>query len=140
MDASIIEKIVKEIEHFAPKGGGVAVGRVTAVGDGVVAIDGLSGAVMAEVVEFEEKAGKTLETSMRDTGVLLGLVLNLEEDGVRAVILGDSSRVAEGMTVKSTGKILSVPSGDELLGRVVDSLGNPIDGKGPIKKPTMMPV
>lgn len=140
MDASIVEKIVKEIENYAPKGGGANVGRVTAVGDGVVAIDGLEKAVMAEVLEFEEHAGKSLKDTMHSEGALFGLILNLEEDGVRAVILGDTSRVKEGMTVKSTGKILSVPSGDELLGRVVNALGEPVDGKGPFKKPTMMPV
>ncbi len=139
-DQSIVEKIVKEIEAHSPKSEGVHVGRVAAVGDGVVAIDGLSKAVMAEVLEFEETKGKSLKDSLEHEGSLYGLVLNLEEDGVRAVILGDSARVKEGMTVKSTGKILSVPSGDELLGRVVNALGEPIDGKGPFKKATMMPV
>jgi F-type H+-transporting ATPase subunit alpha len=140
MDSSIVEKIVKEIEHYSPKGESAHIGRIAAVGDGVVSIDGLEKAVMAEVVEFEEHAGKSLKDSMQAEGKLYGLILNLEEDGVRAVILGDTSRVKEGMTVKSTGKILSVPSGDELLGRVVNALGEPVDGKGPFKKPTMMPV
>lgn len=140
MDNAIVEKVLKEIEHYTPKSEGVHVGRVAAVGDGVVAIDGLSKAVMAEVLEFEETKGKHLKDSMQHEGALYGLVLNLEEDGVRAVILGDSARVKEGMTVKSTGKILSVPSGDELLGRVVNALGEPIDGKGPFKNATMMPV
>jgi len=140
MDSSIVEKIVKEIEGYAHTGKSAHVGRVTAVGDGVVAIDGLEKAVMSEVVEFEEHAGKSLKDTMQGEGVLLGLILNLEEDGVRAVILGDTARVKEGMTVKSTGKVLSVPSGDELLGRVVNALGEPVDGKGPFKNPTMMPV
>ncbi|OGG57762.1 F0F1 ATP synthase subunit alpha [Candidatus Kaiserbacteria bacterium RIFCSPHIGHO2_01_FULL_56_24] len=140
MDTSAIEKIVKEIEHFSPKGESSHVGRVTAVGDGVCAIDGLGKAVMSEVLEFEEQAGKSLKDSMETSGVLFGLILNLEEDGVRTVILGDTSRVKEGMTVKSTGKILSVPSSEELLGRVVNALGEPVDGKGPFKNVTMMPV
>lgn len=140
MDQSIVEKIMKEIEHYTPKGEGVHVGRVASVGDGVVAIDGLSKAVMAEVLQFEETKGKNLKDAMEHESALYGLVLNLEEDGVRAVILGDSARVKEGMTVKSTGNILSVPSGDELLGRVVNALGEPIDGKGPFKNSTMMPV
>jgi F-type H+-transporting ATPase subunit alpha len=140
MNNATVEKILKEIEHYSPKSEGVHVGRVTAVGDGVVAIDGLSKAVMAEVLEFEETKGKKLKETMEHEGKLLALVLNLEEDGVRAIVLGDTSRVQEGMTVKSTGKILSVPSGEELLGRVVNALGEPIDGKGPFKNVTMMPV
>jgi F-type H+-transporting ATPase subunit alpha len=140
-DKSIIDKIIKEIEHYAPKAESQHIGRVTAVGDGVVAIDGLSKAVMSEVVEFEETDKKSLKEAMETNhGKLYGLVLNLEEDGIRAVILGDSARVVEGMTVKSTGKILSVPSGEEVLGRVVNALGEPVDGKGPFKNPTMMPV
>ncbi len=140
MDTAIVEKIVKEIEGSSPKAKTEHVGRVTAVGDGVVAIDGLSKAVMSEVLEFETTAGKDLKGAMEKSDVVRGLILNLEEDGVRAVILGDSSRVAEGMLVKSTGKILEVPSGEELLGRVVNALGEPVDGKGPFKNATMMPV
>ena len=140
MDASTVEKIIKEIEHFAPSHESQHVGRVTSVGDGVVAIDGLSKAVMSEIVIFEEGKGKKLAEGMQGQSELYGLILNLEEDGVRATILGDTARVNEGMTVKSTGKILSVPSGEELLGRVVNALGEPIDGKGPFKETTMMPV
>ncbi len=140
MNNPIVEKIIKEIEHFAPATDAQHVGRVTSVGDGVVAIDGLSKAVMSEIIVFEEGKGKRLAEEMKTKGELYGLILNLEEDGVRATILGDTSRVSEGMTVKSTGKILSVPSGDELLGRVVNALGEPQDGKGPFKNTTMMPV
>jgi len=140
MNTSAVEKIIKEIEQIAPKHEGHSVGTVTAVGDGVVAIDGLSKAVMSEIILFEESNGKKLAESLEGGGKLYGLVLNLEEDGVRATILGDTSRVSEGMTVKSTGEVLSVPSGDELLGRVVDALGEPVDGKGPFKNPTMMQV
>ncbi len=140
MDSSIVDKIVREIESYTPTSLDEHVGRVTAVGDGVVAIDGLSRAVMSEIVTFEEGKGKKLDESMEARTELFGLILNLEEDGVRATILGDSARVSEGMTVKSTGRILSVPSGDELLGRVVNALGEPIDGKGPFKNVTMMPV
>src|SRR3989344_7706714 len=140
MDQSTVQKIIKEIEKFEPKGEVEHVGRVVSVGDGVVAIDELSKAVMSEIVEFEETKGKSLKQAMETTGPLYGLLLNLEEDGVRATILGDTARVSEGMTVKSTGRILSVPSGEELLGRVVNALGEQIDGKGPFKKTTMMPV
>jgi len=140
MDNSVVEKIIKEIEKFTPSNESAHVGRVTSVGDGVVAIDGLSKAVMSEVLVFEEGKGKKLAHSMEGQGELYGLILNLEEDGVRATILGDTSRVSEGMAVKSTGRILSVPSGEELLGRVVSTLGEPLDGKGPFKNTTMMPV
>jgi F-type H+-transporting ATPase subunit alpha len=140
MDNAIVEKVLKEIESFAPTHESQHVGRVVSVGDGVVAIDGLSKAVMSEIVIFEEGKGKKLAETVGAQTELYGLILNLEEDGVRATILGDTSRVTEGMTVKSTGKILSVPSGDELLGRVVNALGEPIDGKGPFKNTTMMPV
>src|SRR3989338_8514773 len=140
MDNATIEKIIKEIEHYEPKEKVEHTGRVVSVGDGVVAIDGLSMAVMSEIVEFEETTGKSLKDAMDTEGSLYGLLLNLEEDGVRAAILGDTARVSEGMTVKSTGRILSVPSGEELLGRVVNALGEPIDGKGPFKNTTMMPV
>ena len=143
MDSAVVEKIVKEIEKYTPVKSAEHIGRVTAVGDGVASIDGLSQALMSEIIIFEEAAGKplsdVLDTS-KTASVLYGLILNLEEDGVRAVVLGDTSRVAEGMTVKSTGTILSVPSGNELLGRVVNALGEPIDGKGPFKNTTMMPV
>ena len=140
MESSIVEKIVREIENYAPKNESEHVGRVTAVGDGVVAIDGLSKAVMSEIIVFEEGKGKPLSGAMEAQTELYGLVLNLEEDGVRASILGDTARVSEGMTVKSTGRILSVPSGPELLGRVVNALGEPIDGKGPFKDVTLMQV
>ncbi|MBI5644757.1 F0F1 ATP synthase subunit alpha [Candidatus Kaiserbacteria bacterium] len=144
MDGSTVEKIIKEIEQFAPANVSAHVGRVTAVGDGVVAIDGLSKALMSEVVLFEEHKGKKLLDAMHPPAggrsELYGLILNLEEDGVRATILGDTARVSEGMTVKSTGRILSVPAGDEMLGRVVNALGEPIDGKGPFTETTMMPV
>ncbi|HUO50056.1 MAG TPA: F0F1 ATP synthase subunit alpha [Candidatus Paceibacterota bacterium] len=140
MDTSIVEKIIKEINEFKPAHESAHVGRVVAVGDGVVAIDGLSKVVMSEVLEFEETKGKKLADAMHTDGSLFGLVLNLEEDGVRAVILGDTARVVEGMTVKATGRVLSVPAGEELLGRVVNALGEPEDGKGPFKKVTMMPI
>jgi F-type H+-transporting ATPase subunit alpha len=140
MDPAIIEKIVKEIEGYVPTRESAHVGRVVAVGDGVVSIDGLSKAVMSEIIEFEETKGKKLAHAMGAESKLFGLILNLEEDGVRATILGDTARVSEGMTVRSTGRILSVGSGEELLGRVVNTMGEPIDGKGPFKNITLMPV
>ncbi len=138
METTIVERIIKEIEGHTGGAHAEHVGIVTAVGDGVVAIDGLARAVMSEIVEFEETKGNALKDAMRVEGKLYGLVLNLEEDDVRAAILGDTARVSEGMTVKSTGTVLSVPAGEELLGRVVNTLGEPLDGKGPFKNATMM--
>ena len=140
MDNSVVEKIVKEIEQYRSTHEPAHAGKVVAVGDGVVSIDGLTKVVMSEILVFEETKGKKLAESMNIEGELYGLVLNLEEDGVRATVLGDTARVVEGMTVKSTGRVLSVPAGEELLGRVVNALGEPQDGKGPFKKVTMMPV
>ncbi|MEY4747337.1 MAG: synthase alpha subunit [Candidatus Parcubacteria bacterium] len=141
MDSSVVEKIIKEIEGFTPAHESAHVGRVTAVGDGVVAIDGLSKSLMSEVVLFEQGKGKKLADAMQnEQGELYGLILNLEEDSVRAAVLGDTSRISEGMTVRSTGQVLSTPAGEEMLGRVVNALGEPIDGKGPFKDATLMPV
>ncbi len=144
MGNTTIDKIIKEIEAHAPVARVEHVGRVTAVGDGVVALDGLSKAVMSEVVLFEEGKGKRLADAINPPSgaavELYGLVLNLEEDSVLVAVLGDTARVSEGMTVKSTGRVLSVPAGEELLGRVVNALGEPIDGKGPFKKTALMPV
>jgi len=95
------------------------VGRVREVGDGIARVSGLPHARVNELLEFP--------------GELLGLALNLEEDELGVVILGDGSAIEEGDPVKSTGRILSVPVGDGLLGRVVDPLGIPIDGKGPLQ-------
>ena len=95
------------------------VGTVLTVGDGVARIYGLTQAQAGELIEFE-------------TG-LKGLVLNLEEDNVGAVLLGDYHDIREGATVKRTGKIAAVEVGDGMLGRVVDTLGKPVDGKGPLK-------
>ena len=94
------------------------VGEVVKVGDGIAKIYGLNNVQVGEMIEFD--------------GGIKGMALNLEADNVGAVIFGDSQKIKEGSDVKRTGKIVEVPVGKELLGRVVDSLGNPIDGKGPI--------
>ena len=96
------------------------VGTILQVGDGVARIYGLSNAKAGELLEFD--------------GGVKGLVLNLEEDNVGAVLLGASNDIKEGDTVKRTGKIASVEVGEKMLGRVVDTLGNPIDGKAQLKE------
>ena len=101
----------------------VNVGTVQTVGDGVARIEGLQQAMASEILEFEAKEGKP---------PVYGIALNLERDAVSAIILGDYLDIEEGDLVKATGRVMDVPVGDALLGRVVDPLGRPIDGRGPI--------
>jgi F-type H+-transporting ATPase subunit alpha len=113
--ASVIQH---EIEMFGSQIDVREVGRVLEVGDGIARVYGLSSVMSGEMVEFPDGT--------------IGLAFNLEENSVGIIILGDYLGIAEGNEVRSTGRLLSVPVGDELLGRVVDPLGNPLDGKGPI--------
>jgi len=140
MTTTIVEKLRKQIESFESVETKEGIGTVVAVGDGVAEIDGLPDALMAEMLEFDISSGKSLEDAIDGAQRIYGMVLNLEEHGVRAVVLGDTRAIREGMTVRSTGKVLSVPVGDMLLGRVVNALGEPLDGKGPISSETMYPV
>lgn len=128
---SIIERIEKEIAAWSPDTGAHETGSVRATGDGIAEIDGLSNAALSEMVLFDPTFDRTLEEALKDPTPLYGLVLNLEEDGVRAVILGDASKVYEGMLVRRMGRLLSIPVGASLVGRVVNPLGEPVDGKGP---------
>ncbi len=114
----IRDAIARNVESYAPGTTREEVGRVTETGDGIARVEGLHSAMTNELLEFE--------------GGLLGLALNLDVREIGTVLLGDGSKIEEGQTVKRTGEILSVPVGDGYLGRVVDPLGNPIDGKGPI--------
>lgn len=109
----------KNLEGWSPSLESETIGYVTSVGDGVARVSGLPGAMASELLEFP--------------GGLLGVALNLDPDSIGTVLLGDSSGIEEGDEVRSTGRVLSVPVGDELLGRVVDALGDPIDGRGEIK-------
>ena len=102
------------------------VGTVVSVGDGIAHLHGIEGAMATEMLEFPH-------------GVF-GIALNLEEDSVGAVLLGEATEIKEGDTVKRTGRIISVPAGDEMVGRVVNSLGQPIDGKGPINTTQRSPI
>ena len=101
-------------------------GTIVSVNDGIVRVHGLSNVMQGEMLEFGND--------------LYGLALNLERDSVGAIVLGPYSNLSEGMSVKSTGRILEVPVGTELLGRVVNALGAPIDGKGPVSSKTYYPV
>jgi F-type H+-transporting ATPase subunit alpha len=114
----IAAAIRKNLEGFDPQLGKATVGRVAEVGDGIARVTGLPGAAVNELLEFEDGTK--------------GLALNLDEVSIGAVVLGDVDHINEGQSVRATGDILSVPCGDGLLGRVVDALGNPVDGKGPL--------
>jgi F-type H+-transporting ATPase subunit alpha len=137
---NIIDRIEREIAAWKPEGGVEEVGTVRATGDGIAEIDGLQNAVMTEMVLFDRTFDRTLEEALKDSDPIYGLVLNLEEDGVRAVILGDASKVYEGMLVRRLGRTLSIPVGDALVGRVVNALGEPVDGKGPVKGTKPAPI
>lgn len=114
-----ISSVIKEqIKNYSTKLEVSDVGTVITVGDGIARIHGLEKAMQGELLEFP--------------GDVYGMVLNLEEDNVGAVLLGDNKNINEGDTVKTTGRVVEVPVGDALLGRVVNALGQPIDGKGPI--------
>jgi F-type H+-transporting ATPase subunit alpha len=126
-----IEQFKKEIEGFTPSERPSDSGVVLRVGDGVAEIEGLKGVRMSEMVRFDTSHGKSLERAM-DTREVLGVILNLEEESVRAIILGDSSLVEEGTMVVPTGEVLAIGVGDALLGRVVSPLGEPLDGLGAI--------
>lgn len=116
---NFIEQFKKEIQGFTPEAMPKNTGHVIRVGDGVAEIEGLEGAVMSEMIRFETYEGKPLADALGSTAEVFGVILNLEEESVRAIILGDAGKVKEGMTVVSTGEILSIPVGEALLGRVV---------------------
>ncbi len=125
--ASEISDLIKaRIDKFEGAAEARNVGTVVSVTDGIVRIHGLADAKYGEMLEF--------------TGNIFGLALNLERDSVGAVILGEYKQISEGSTVKTTGRILEVPVGPELLGRVVDALGIPIDGKGPVNASRKSPL
>ncbi len=123
---TLLQTLEAELKGFEAKVTSATVGTVTEVGDGIAKVAGLGGCLSSEMLEFPH-------------GVM-GVALNLEESQVGAMILGDYLEIKEGDTVKSTGKILSVPVGPGLVGRVVNPLGQPLDGKGEIKAAAQYPV
>ncbi|HUY62856.1 MAG TPA: F0F1 ATP synthase subunit alpha [Candidatus Paceibacterota bacterium] len=137
---SIIERIEKEIASWEPSSGAAETGVVQATGDGVAEIDGLTNATLAEMVLFDATFDRSLSEALKDPAPVYGLVLNLEEDSVRAIILGDATKVYEGMLVRRLGRLLSIPVGDSLVGRVVNPLGEPVDGKGPAGAKELRPI
>jgi len=127
LDTAEISSIIKEqIKGFEAGAADANIGTLVSIGDGVAIVHGLSGAMAGEMLEFPQGT--------------FGMVLNLEEDSVGVVIFGEYIHLREGDKVKCTGEIFSVPVGPELKGRVVDALGAPIDGKGPVKAKLTDPV
>ncbi|MEI8050703.1 MAG: F0F1 ATP synthase subunit alpha [Actinomycetes bacterium] len=114
----ITEALKANVSDYTPEVGAEQVGRIVEVADGIARVSGLPGAAVNELLEFEDGT--------------LGLAMNLDEDTVGAVVLGAVEALEEDQIVRATGNILSIPCGDELLGRVINALGEPIDGKGPI--------
>ncbi len=126
MSSPLISELKKQIENFHQESKVEAIGTVLEVGDGVVRLSGLSEVMASEMIEFENGN--------------VGVALNLEEGEVGVMLLSPEGNIREGMTAKSTGKILSVPVGEDVVGRVVSALGEPIDGKGDLAKKTYYPV
>src|SRR6201989_3325593 len=125
--AEEISKIIREqIGSFAVDVDVAEVGSIISIGDGIARIHGVDNAMAGEMLEFPH-------------GVF-GIALNLEEESVGGVLLGEFKEIKEGDTVKRTGRIISVPVGEEMLGRTVNALGQPIDGKGPIAAKQFMPI
>ncbi len=122
----IVSIIKQQIEQFGAVVSMVDVGTVIEIGDGIARIHGLAGAKYNELLQFPND--------------IMGIALNLEEDSVAAILLGDYTLIKEGDEVRSTGRIAEVPVGDALIGRVVDPLGRPLDGKGSVKTDSTRPV
>lgn len=130
-----IENLKNEIEGFRREIRAEKIGRVIEIGDGIARIYGLAEVGANEMLEFDPSTGSTgspQASSRHDHGSVSGIAFNLEEDTVGAIILGDYTNIKEGDAVRPTGRVLSVRVGEELIGRVVDPLGNPLDGRGPI--------
>lgn len=124
--SNIVQELEAQIRNATTSTDNANVGVIKAIGDGVAHIEGLSNAMLNEMIEFP--------------GGIMGLAMNLEENEVGAVLIGNGARLKEGDVCKTTGRLLQVPVGPGLLGRVVDTLGNPLDGKGPVEAAAYYPV
>src|SRR5512137_32068 len=122
----ITKDLQKKIESFEPKVGIADTGTVLEAGDGIARATGLANVKSQELVQFANG--------------IMGIAFNLEKEAVGIIIMGDYAGVAEGMSVRATGRIASVPVGDGLIGRVVNALGEPVDGKGPIQTSGFRPI
>jgi len=128
--STIAEVLRAQLETYRPEVDVREVGTVVQVGDGIARVDGLKGAMAGELLEFVGAGGR----------VVYGMALNLDENEVGAVLLGGTELIGENDTVRTTGRIVEVPSGRGLLGRIVDPLGQPLDGRGPIQAESTRPV
>ena len=117
--AEITDALKRHVEAYSPEVGAEQVGRIIEVGDGIARVSGLPRAAVNELLEFEDGT--------------MGLAMNLDEESIGAVVLGSVDSLEEEQVVRATGRILSIPVGDELLGRVVNALGQPLDGKGDVR-------
>src|SRR6266581_3277670 len=124
--SNLLQEIQAQISGAKTVAAKQNVGVVREIGDGVAKIEGLTDAMLNEMLDFGNG--------------IIGLALNLEETEVGAIILGDYTKIQEGSEVRTTGKLLQVPVGKAMLGRVVNALGQPVDGKGPIKSEVAYPV
>ena len=122
----IVSVLKQQIKQFGSTAAMVDVGTVIEIGDGIARIQGLTGAKYGELLQFPHD--------------IMGIALNLEEDNVAAIIVDDYSKIKEGDEVRATGRIAEVPTGEGMIGRVVDTLGRPLDGKGPIKASKNVPI
>lgn len=125
----ILEQLKNQIAGYKPEAKTKTVGQVMEIGDGIARVSGLSDAMMSEMLEFKTKDGS-----------VFGVVLNLEEDSVGAIILGEYDKIKEGDQVECLQRILEVPVGENIIGRVVNSLGEPLDGKGKIETDKFYPI
>ncbi|HZT43078.1 MAG TPA: F0F1 ATP synthase subunit alpha [Chthonomonadaceae bacterium] len=126
----IIPILERELESYNREIEEVGVGTVLQVGDGIARIYGLQDCMVSELLEFVDEKGNPITDE--NNAVIRAIALNLEEDNVGAIILGPDEQIFEGTTVRRTGKIIEVPVGEAMLGRVVSAVGDPLDGKGPI--------
>jgi F-type H+-transporting ATPase subunit alpha len=129
--ADIAAELRRQIEQFEARPEAADIGTVLEAGDGIARVAGLPAAVMSELLEFPGDGGEVTN---------YGIAMNLEEGSVGAIVLGDYTTIEPGDIVRSTGRVISVPVGDALIGRVVNALGQPIDGKGPIAAASTRPV
>lgn len=138
----IVEQLKQKITDFEPTVKEHTVGKVMEVGDGIARISGLSDAMMSEMLEFKKTDLTQIKNRFNtdNTDSVYGVVLNLEEDSVGAIILGDCAGIKEGDEVRALRKILEVPVGDVLVGRVVNPLGEPLDGKGKVETDKFYPI